>query len=69
MDSLEAFDFEKQVKAVRVEFIPECAKLVNNTYPVPSWDSDQLKRFEFSLDTKDCDPAQDDDDSGEGSLG
>ena len=41
MDSLEAFDFEKQVKAVRVEFIPERTKLANGTYTRALVDSDQ----------------------------
>lgn len=64
VDSLEAFDFEKQVKAVRMEFILERTKLANGTYTRVLVDSDQLKRFEFSLDAKNSDPAQDDDDKG-----
>lgn len=66
VDSLEAFDFEKQVKAVRMEFILERTKLANGTYTRVLVDSDQLKRFEFSLDAKNSDPAQDDDDKGVG---
>lgn len=62
VDSLEAFDFEKQVKAVRVEFIPERTKLANGTYTRALVDSDQLEWIELSPDTKDSDPAQDDDD-------
>ena len=63
-DSLEAFDFEKQVKAVRVEFIPERTKLANGTYTRALVDSDQLEWIELSPETKDSDPAQDDDDEG-----
>ena len=62
VDSLEAFDFEKQVKAVRVEFIPERTKLANGTYTRALVDSDQLEWIELSPETKDSDPAQDDDD-------
>ncbi len=64
VDSLEAFDFEKQVEAVRVEFIPERTKLANGTYTRALVDSDQLEWIELSPDTKDSDPAQDDDDEG-----
>ena len=64
VDSLEAFDFEKQVKAVRVEFIPERTKLANGTYTRALVDSDQLEWIELSPDTKESDPAQDDDDEG-----
>lgn len=62
VDSLEAFDFEKQVKAVRVEFIPERTKLANGTYTRALVDSDQLEWVELSPDTQDSDPAQDEDD-------
>ena len=62
VDSLEAFDFEKQVKAVRVEFIPERTKLANGTYTRALVDSDQLEWIELSPDTEDSDPAQDEDD-------
>lgn len=64
VDSLEAFDFEKQVKAVRVEFIPERTKLANGTYTRALVDSDQLEWIELSPETKDSDPAVDDDDEG-----
>lgn len=62
VDSLEAFDFEKQVKAVRVEFIPERTRLANGTYTRALVDSDQLEWIELSPDTQDSDPAQDEDD-------
>lgn len=64
VDSLEAFDFEKQVKAVRVEFIPERTRLANGTYTRALVDSDQLEWIELSPDTEDSDPAQDEDDEG-----
>ena len=56
------FDFEKQVKAVRVEFIPERTKLANGTYTRALVDSDQLEWIELSPDTEDSDSAQDEDD-------
>ncbi|MDM8255446.1 HU family DNA-binding protein [Phocaeicola barnesiae] len=62
VDSLEAFDFEKQVKAVRVEFISERTRLANGTYTRALVDSDQLEWIELSPDTEDSDPAQDEDD-------
>lgn len=62
MDSLETIDFEKQVKAVRVQFSPERTKLANGTYTRALVDSDQLEWIKLSPDTKDGDPAQDDDD-------
>lgn len=62
VDSLEDFDFEKQVKAVRVEFIPERTRLANGTYTRALVDSDQLEWIELSPDTEDSDPAQDEDD-------
>lgn len=62
VDTLEAFDFEKQVKAVRVEFIPERTRLANGTYTRALVDSDQLEWIELSPDTQDSDPAQDEDD-------
>lgn len=71
VDSLEAFDFEKQVKAVRVEFIPERTRLANGTYTRALVDSDQLEWIELSPDTQDSDPAQgeDDEDVTENPLG
>lgn len=60
--SLNDFDFQKQVKAVRIEFIHERSKLSNGTYTRALVDSDELKWIELSPDTKDSDPAQDDDD-------
>lgn len=65
VENLEDFDFEKQVKAVRVEFIPERTKLANGTYTRALVDSDQLEWIELSPDTQDSDPAQDEDDTPE----
>ena len=69
VEDLEDFDFEKQVKAVRVEFIPERTRLANGTYTralVDSdqleWIEDQLEWIELSPDTQDSDPAQNEDD-------
>lgn len=70
--SLDDFDFEKQVKAVRVEFIPECERLSGSkAYTCALVDSDDLEWIELSPDTKDDDPAQDsgDGDSSENPLG
>lgn len=60
--SIEAFDFEKQVKAVCVKFIPERTKLANGTYTHALVDSDQLEWIELLPKTKDSDLAQEDDD-------
>ena len=62
VENLEDFDFEKQVKAVRVEFVPERTRLANGTYTRALVDSDQLEWIELSPDTQDSDPAQDEDD-------
>lgn len=67
--SLNDFDFEKQVKAVRVEFIPERSKLSNGTYTRALVDSDDLEWIELSHDTKDDDPTQGDGDLGDNPLG
>ena len=58
---LKDFDFEKQTKAVRVEFVPERSKLSNGTYTRALVDSDTLEWIELSPDTPDGDPG-----SGEG---
>lgn len=55
---LKDFDFNKQVEAVRVEFIPERTKLSNGTYTRALVDSDELEWIELSPDTEDQDPAQ-----------
>ena len=71
VEDMEDFDFEKQVKAVRVEFIPERTRLANGTYTRALVDSDQLEWIELSPDTQDSDPAQDEDDENvtENTLG
>ena len=56
--NLDDFDFEKQVKAVRVEFIPEREKTASGTYTRALVDSDDLEWIELSPDTKDDDAAQ-----------
>lgn len=46
------FDFEKQKKAVRVEFIPERSRLANGAYTRTLVDSDQLEWIELSPDAE-----------------
>lgn len=59
VEKLEDFDFEKQVKAVRVEFTPERERLSGSkAYTRALVDSDDLEWIELSPDTKDDDPAQ-----------
>lgn len=69
--SLDDFDFQKQVKAVRVEFVPERTKLSGGTYTRALVDSDDLEWIELSPDTEDDDPVQGggDGDPGENPLG
>ena len=54
---LRDFDFNKQVKAVRVEFVPECTRMAGGTYSRALVDFDELEWFELSPDTPDQDPA------------
>lgn len=68
--SLDDFDFEKQVKAVRVEFIPERERLSGSkAYTRVLVDSDDLEWIELSPDTKDDDPAQDDGNHDDNPMG
>lgn len=53
--SLDDFDFQKQVKAVRIEFIPERTKLSNGTYTRALVDSDDLEWIELPADTPETD--------------
>lgn len=50
------FNFDKQVQAVRIEFIPERSKLSNGTYTRALVDSDTLEWIELSPDTEDTAP-------------
>ena len=59
---LKDFDFAKQVKAVRIEFIPERTKMSGGTYTRALVDSDDLEWIELSPDTKDTTPGEDEDD-------
>lgn len=52
------FNFEKQVHAVRVEFIPERSKMSNGSYTRALVDSEQLEWIELSPNTEDQDPSQ-----------
>ena len=62
--NLEDFDFEKQVKAVRVQFTPEREKSSSGAYTRALVDTKKLEWIELSPDAKDQDPAQ-----GEGGTG
>lgn len=50
---LKDFDFDKQVKAVRVEFIPERTRLSNGSYTRLLVDSDALEWIELPADAED----------------
>lgn len=50
------FNFEKQKKAVRVEFIPERSKTSGGAYTRALVDSDQLEWIELSPETEDTTP-------------
>lgn len=66
------FNFDKQVQAVRIEFIPERSKLSNGMYTRALVDSDTLEWIELSPDTEDTTPGGGDDsdgDQGENPLG
>ena len=66
---LKDFDFNKQVEAVRVEFIPERTRLSNGTYTRALVDSDELEWIELSPETEDQDPGGSDGDEDENPLG
>ena len=53
---LNDFDFQKQVQAVRVEFIPERTRMSNGTYTRALVDSDELEWIELSPETEDSLP-------------
>ena len=59
---LKDFYFSKQVKAVRIEFIPERTKMSGGTYTRALVDSDDLEWIELSPDTKDDMPDDGEDD-------
>lgn len=60
--SLDDFDFQKQAKAVRIEFIPERTKLSGGTYTRVLVDSDDLEWIELSPETKGTTPGGEDKD-------
>lgn len=67
---LKDFDFNKQVEAVRVEFIPERTRLSNGTYTRALVDSDELEWIELSPETEDTLPGDgSDEDQEENPLG
>lgn len=55
--NLKDFNFEKQVQAVRVEFVPERTKLSNGSFTRALVDSDTLEWIELSPETEDQDPS------------
>lgn len=63
VENLKDFDFEKQVKAVRVEFIPERRRLNNGTYTRALVDTEQLEWIELPAADGDTAP---EDGGGEG---
>ena len=65
---LKDFNFEKQVKAVRVEFVPERTRLSSGAYTRALVDSEQLEWIELSPNTEDQDPAQGGGSGGDGGL-
>ena len=70
---LKEFDFQKQVKAVRVEFTPEREKNSSGAYTRALVDSGSLEWIELSSDTPDDNPTGgeggNDGDQGENPLG
>ena len=58
VENLEDFDFEKQVKAVRVQFTPEREKSSSGTYTRALVDTKKLEWIELNPATEDQDPAQ-----------
>ena len=70
VENLEDFDFQKQVKAVRVEFIPERTRTASGTYTRALVDSDQLEWIELASNTEEQDPVGGEvEEGGEGSFG
>ena len=62
------FNFDQQVQAVRVQFVPERTKLSGGTYTRALVDSDQLEWIELPADTQDQDPAQGGSDGPDGNI-
>ena len=71
VENLADFNFDKQVEAVRVEFVPERTKQSGGTYTRALVDSEQLEWIELSPDTEDDAPSQGggDEDQNENPLG
>lgn len=61
VSDLKEFDFQKQVKAVRVEFIPERVKNSSGAYTRALVDSGTLEWIELPSETVDDTPSGDDD--------
>lgn len=56
---LKQFDFQKQVQAVRVEFVPERTRMSSGKYTRALVDSDELEWIELSPETEDTMPEGD----------
>ena len=70
VENLDDFDFEKQVKAVRVQFTPEREKNSSGAYTRALVDTKKLEWIELGANAEDQDPAQGDGtDDGTGSDG
>lgn len=63
---LKDFNFDQQVEAVRIEFIPERSKLSNGMYTRALVDSDALEWIELAPETEDMIPGGGGDDDGDG---
>lgn len=56
LEDVKDFDFDKQVTAVRVEFLPERYKMAGGGYTRALVDSDDLEWIELSPEAKDTTP-------------
>lgn len=66
---LKQFDFQKQVQAVRVEFVPERTRMSSGKYNRALVDSDELEWIELSPETEDTMPEGDAQQEEENPLG
>ncbi|MBQ8191071.1 MAG: DNA-binding protein [Bacteroidaceae bacterium] len=68
--TLEEFDFQKQVQAIRVEFVPERAKIPSaKNYTRALVDTDEVEWIELSESAEDTTPMPDDGSAGGGTSG
>ena len=70
MSSCQEFDFQKQVQAIRVEFVPERAKIPSaKNYTRALVDTDEVEWIELSESAEDTTPVPDDGSAGGGTSG